>query len=378
MRYIVLFLSVCSLLLAGCEDDYNYSAEFTEPQTLISPVPLQLDLASVQNVVFSWKGGGAADGGMLLYEVLFDKAGGDFSAPLYRTPSDLGGEPQLTLTHVTLNKLARMAGIKTGETGSLKWTVTASRGGVVKPAKTEGEIVLTRPEGLEVPEQLYLYGPATENGSEGQAFRLATDGVFVVYTILKADGEIYFAGDQTENAVKYYINEEGVLVEGTSATTVTKQEVPVRLTVNFNTKAMTIDTISAIRMIWGCSYNTIADLTYTGNGVFKAEDVAVEFVDPSRPGTNPPDWLSWIEERYYFIATVNGAEVCWGRMDGVSSERPVGGEPLSFYELGEFPWSQWDHLWKMSGNLDQKRCTVTINTNIEGLMVHQFSDVKPL
>lgn len=378
MRYIVLFLSVFFLLATGCEDDYNYSAEFTEPQTLISPVPVTLDLASAQNVVFSWKGGGAADGGMVLYEVLFDKADGNFSDPLYRVPSDLGGEPQLTLTHVILNKLARMGGIKTGETGSLKWTVKASRGGVVKQAKAEGEITLTRPDGLEVPEQLYLYGTAAENGTEGQAFRLASEGVFVVYTTLKADGEIYFASDRTEEAVRYYTDADGILVEGTSVTIVGKQEVPVRLTVNFNTKIMTIETVSAIRMIWGCSYSTIADLTYAGNGVFKAENVAIEFVQPDRPNTNPPDWLSWTEERYYFIATVNEAEVCWGRMDGISAERPVGGEPLSFYELGEFPWSQWDHLWKMSGDLDLKKCTVSIHTNLEGLMVHQFDHVRPL
>lgn len=38
--------------------------------------------------------------------------------------------------------------------------------------------------------------------------------------------------------------------------------------------------------------------------------------------------------------------MCWGRGDGVSAERPVGGEPASFYALYEFQWSQWDHLWK--------------------------------
>lgn len=378
MRHLALFLTVFSFLLTGCEDEYSYSAEFTVPQTLISPVPVQLDLTSTQNVVFSWKGGGAADGGILLYEVLFDKEDGDFSAPIYKTPSDLGAEPQLTMTHVMLNKLARLSGIKTGQTGTLKWTVKASRGGVVKEAAATGEVTLTRPEGLELPEQLYLFGTASENGAAGQPFRIASDGIYVVYTTLKADGNIYFAGGVTEDDVKYYVNGDGVLTEGNATTEVTKQDVPVRLTVNFNTKAMTIETVSAIRMIWGCNYNTIADLTYAGNGIFKATGVAIEFVQPDRPNTNPPDWLGWTEERYYFIATVNGVEVCWGRMDNVSAERPTGNESLSFYELGEFGWSQWDHLWKMSGSLDVKRCTVTINTNIEGLMVHQFSDVLPL
>ena len=30
--------------------------------------------------------------------------------------------------------------------------------------------------------------------------------------------------------------------------------------------------------------------------------------------------------------------MCWGRGDGVSAERPVGGEPASFYALYEFQW----------------------------------------
>ena len=98
----------------------------------------------------------------------------------------------------------------------------------------------------------------------------------------------------------------------------------------------------------------------------------------SRPETNPPGWLNWIEERYYFIAKVNGTDKCWGLRDGVSAERPLGSETASFYELIETPWSQWDHLWKMSGSLDMKKCTITINTNKNGLMIHEFSNIQPL
>lgn len=70
--------------------------------------------------------------------------------------------------------------------------------------------------------------------------------------------------------------------------------------------------------------------------------------------------------------------MCWGRHDSVSPERPVGGEPLSFYALYEFNWSQWDHLWKMKGSLDRTRATITINTNADGLMIHTFTNVTPL
>jgi hypothetical protein len=70
--------------------------------------------------------------------------------------------------------------------------------------------------------------------------------------------------------------------------------------------------------------------------------------------------------------------MCWGRKEDVSPERPTGDEPLSFYEINEFEWEQWEHLWKMSEDLDYTTCTITINTNIQGIKAHQFSDVEPL
>ena len=151
-----------------------------------------------------------------------------------------------------------------------------------------------------------------------------------------------------------------------------------RITVDFNSLKMTVDEIQpVVRCIWGASYEDIAQLQYVGNGKFVGEGDII-FLDPSRPESNPPSWLGWIEERYYFIAVVNGAEMCWGRGDDVSAERPVGGEPDSFYSLYEYSWSQWDHLWKMSGGLDNKHATITIDTNKNGLMMHTFTNVVPI
>lgn len=368
--YLIVFALI---LLAGCQDAYEFNPGFSVPTVFHSPESVQVDLTSTRNIVFSWEGGKAEDGGIVLYEVLFDKESGDFSQPLYFSKSDMGANPQLTLTPVVLNKIARSAGTKIGESVRLKWTVKASRGGVVKMAEGEGKITVTRPL-EEIPEQLYLYGTATENGgSAGVQFRMVSDGVFVIYTRLAA-GTLLFADSMEEEAVYYALDDSGKLIEGHEGVEVAGYEVPVRLTVNFNTKKMTIDQISGIRMIWGASYTTIANLSYTGNGVFEAPDTKIVFLGPGRPDT--PDWCGWVEERYYFIATINGVEVCWGRMDGISTERPSDNESPKFYELGEFAWSQWDHLWKMGGNLDLKTCTVAIQTNLDGLMVHQFNNVR--
>ena len=84
-------LWICSALLAmvSCQEDYELNTDFAVPTELSSPASIQLNVSSPTPVVLSWSGGGAADGGIVLYEVLFDKADGDFSKPLATVKSDL-------------------------------------------------------------------------------------------------------------------------------------------------------------------------------------------------------------------------------------------------------------------------------------------------
>lgn len=374
-------LLICSVFLAlvACQEDYEMNADFTVPTELDSPASVQLDVTSSAPVKLSWSGGGAADGGIVLYEVLFDKADGDFSKPLATMKSDLGALPNLSITHAAINTIARNAGIRPQETGTIKWTVNASKGGIVKRMDKEATITVTRGEGIDnIPTELYLCGSAIENNEQGGIpFRLVEEGVFQIYTKLSA-GTISFKSALTGETFSYYIDETSKLREGDGEMTVAASEEITRLTVNFNTMGMTTDKIgSSVRCIWGASYGNIAILEYAGNGKFIGEG-DIRFLDPSKPESGAPDWLTWIEERYYFIAKVNGNDMCWGRADDVSPERPVGGEPASFYALHEFQWSQWDHLWKMKGCLDYTHATITIDTNADGLMIHTFTNVTSL
>lgn len=379
LSYKTAYLCTAVLLLAACQEKYSLNTAFTVPDKLSSPESVILDVTSGTPVTLSWSGGGAEDGGIVLYEVLFDKESGDFSAPLYTTQSDLGAEPTLTITHAQLNTIARNAGIAPEQTGRIKWTVTASKGGVVKATDLSAWITLTRGEGIDnIPETLYLSGTgAAESTGAGVPFRRVEEGVFQIYTTL-SDGSVSFKSGNGSDAFVYYADETGKLKEGDGVYDVASSDKVVRMTVNYNTLSVTMDEIEkSVRCIWGASYADIAVLDYAGNGKFVGEGDIV-FLDPSKPETNPPSWLTWIEERYYFIATVNGVEMCWGRADDVSAERPVGGEPASFYALYEFAWSQWDHLWKMSGSLDGKHATITIDTNADGLMIHTFTNVTSL
>ena len=363
------------LSLVSCQESYELNTDFSVPTELSGPSSLVLDVTSATPVVLSWNGG-AADGGIVLYEVLFDKQGGDFSKPLAVMKSDLGAMTTLSLTHAAINTMARNAGIKPEATGSLQWMVKASKGGDVKSSEQVGTLTVTRGEGIDnIPTQLFLYGSGAEN--MGQAFRTVEEGVFQIYTKLN-DGVVNFKSGTTDDAFTYYVDATGKLKEGGSTTDVEASTELSRVTVDFNTMSMRIDAIGAqVRCIWGATFNNIAVLNYIGNGRFQGEGDII-FIDQSRPDTNPPSWLSWTEERYYFIAKVNGSEVCWGRHDSVSPERPVGGEDPSFYALYEFGWSQWDHLWKMAGNLDNKHATITIETNKDNLFMHTFTNVRSI
>lgn len=93
--------------------------------------------------------------------------------------SDLGAATSLSITHAAINTIARNAGIYPLETGDIKWTVNASKGGVVKRTDKVATITVTRGEGIDnIPAELYLYGSATENsGQGGIPFRCVEEGV---------------------------------------------------------------------------------------------------------------------------------------------------------------------------------------------------------
>ena len=268
-------LWICSVLLAmvSCQEDYELNTDFAVPTELSSPASIQLNVSSPTPVVLSWSGGGAADGGIVLYEVLFDKADGDFSKPLATVKSDLGAATSLSITHAAINTIARNAGIYPLETGDIKWTVNASKGGVVKRTDKVATITVTRGEGIDnIPAELYLYGSATENsGQGGIPFRCVEEGVFQIYTKLSA-GNISFKSATTGETFSYYIDDSSKLREGEGETAVAASEEVTRLTVNFNTMAMTTEKIgSSVRCIWGATFGDIAVLEYAGDGKFVGE-----------------------------------------------------------------------------------------------------------
>src|SRR5471030_1853729 len=121
---------VAIAVFASCKkNNYPLNSSVTPVTSLTAPtdqssISLQPTGASI---VFQWNASTTQATSMVLYEVAFDKAGGDFSHPVYKILSDGSGvQTQATVTQDTLNKVASYAGIASSSTGTLKWAVFAS------------------------------------------------------------------------------------------------------------------------------------------------------------------------------------------------------------------------------------------------------------
>ncbi len=366
MKKTLLFISAVALAaVTGCQK-YEFNTDFSMPTELQAPPTVQLDVTSSETIVLSWNGGGAEDGGIVLYNVLFDKEGGDFSAPIATMQSDLGARNTLTLTHAQVNTLAREAGVKPNEAGSFIWTVSASKGGVTRTFDGSAELKVVRGEGIDnIPQTLFISGTAALE--EGQEFRAAENGLFVIYTEI-GSGTIKLTSEKN-GGFTFYADAEGKLNEGTGEYTVSEAPATglARITVNFNTLKFTMEPVGkSVRAIWGATFTNISVLEYSGNGNFKG-DGHIVLLGPGREGT--PSWCSWVEERYYFIAQVNGGDACWGSTYAQATT-PDGTE--GFFDIAEYTWSQWEHLWKMDHALDLQDAEFTIYTNKDNKMTHSI------
>lgn len=365
-----IFGALAAILALGACQKYELNTEFSMPTELSCPSSVDIDVTSTQTILLSWQGGGAADGGLVLYEVLFDKQGGDFSEPIYCCKSDLGAGTQLSLSHATLNIIARKAGIAPNQSGTLIWTVKGAKGGVSKTFDGFQNLKITRGEGIDnIPEHLFINGTAALEA--GQEFRNSEEGVFVIVTQIGA-GKINFCSEKGGSGNLFYVDEAGKLNEGSESYNLNKapESGLARITVNFNTLGYKLEEIGTqVRCVWGADKDqfTLATLEYQGDGTFVG-DGDVTFLGPGREGN--PSWCSWVEERYYFMAMVDGKELCWGSNLGGNAYTPDGSE--EFYYMSEHEYSQWDNLWKMDHAFDNCHVTFTIYTNKDNHWTHSY------
>lgn len=232
LKNIMLFAAgALTLGFTACEEDgQDLNFNIQPGNELYTPAAnASVNLDQGLNTSFEWAPSVAEDGGYITYEVLFDKADGDFSAPIAVKNSQLtGSKASLSISAKELNEVAALAGIENAKTGQIKWTVRAGKGlfqqtytqanvltvsriNLVDPLPTA---ITLKGEAVEDPEGIslipaYLDGKALGAGVY-ECFTKISDGEFTVvdeldrYYSLKSNGRIKHIvdGSSTANSMK--------------------------------------------------------------------------------------------------------------------------------------------------------------------------------
>lgn len=384
------FFIVATLTFLSCnEEEYQLQTEIVETGSLESPAMNETVTIDTQNgtpVTFSWTPAKSADGGLVLYSILFDEEGGDFSDPIFTTRSNRNGSAtSYTISAARLNEIAAEAGISQLETGNIIWTVEATSSYNREMFPGNSTVSVVRPEGLAIfPDFMYVFGPATEaeNQENGVAFKeiqsnlpheTIEPGMFESITRF-TPGEFYIADSRNpEEATYYYINEEGKIREGMEPSTFEMPEGVYRIRMDLSKATISFEEISNIELYILASGVTKAQLTYVGNHTFESTEGFFDFLVPGGP--EAPSWLGWEEERYKFkfmlnqetqsyLGSFHTSDMNGSLVQGLNAynARPDGGQPEYYYNtyfLGpdaEF----WQGAWKFPSHLNGVPFTVRI------------------
>jgi len=361
-RILVLLLSFAGLggLLMQCSKvGRDLDVTISPVQNLFAPndnLAVTLQPATSAVVVFQWDQARAQDGTLVLYEVAFAPANGDFSKPVFKMPSDQNGvQAQATISHKDLNRIAALAGAGSMGTVNLKWTVQASRGINVQTTAASRTITLTRPAGFDViPNSVFLTGSATEAGTDvtkALAMKSIAPGVYEIYTSLKA-GTYNFTDGATTTAKTYSIN--GVNIREGGSATVTGAQQPVRIRLDFANAAATVTQIQEMGFWYSNQNSVIFTLDYAGGGQWRAANKAIKL-----------DAVPWgKEDRYKFqMKTSTGGTAGVEQMGSANSDNspPNAQTPPTYFYLFPIQPSQWDYSFKFPGGIDGKTADINVS-----------------
>jgi hypothetical protein len=357
---LLLLLMLVGLLASCKKDEKALDDTITPVSNYLTPADnsfYKLDPASNAAVTFEWSQARAADGTLVLYEVVFDKDGGDFSKPVYTTVSGTNGlDTKLTLSHGDLNKIANLAGIASQAQGKLKWMVNASKGLNVVPGTTSRTMTVERPAGFSViPGNLYLSGSGTEGGatlSQALPFKRLSAGVFELYTKL-SPGDVKIVDATTGTPTNYYINGTKLL-QGATTTNPTSTTGVYRMTLDFNNGSAVLTEIQSVGL-WVSAQNKVTvTLPYKGKGLWEIDQTPIAFFQ-----------FSWgRDERYNFIFTEKDmAGNVMARQYGstvANNVPPTATTAASYFYLVPVPTNQWDNTFKFIGTADGKNVDILV------------------
>lgn len=370
------FIASLLLILAACTDTMgDPDNTLTEVKALVEPMDgksIELLPAASASEYFEWEHAAITGGGPALYQIAFDRTEGDFSKPVYLTYSSNNGfNNNVTLTHKQLNKIVGLTGVGPSGTGSIKWTVFASKGTKAVKAMQENTLIITRLAGFpeeEIPVDLFVTGEASEGGidaAKAHKMKAVSTGEFEVYTKLTAGKPFYFISATSGTPLRFSIV-DGLLKKGGTSSVAT--DGVYRITLDFNTGASTLTLVTRMSFYFSPEGKILFDLPYKGYGVFEA----LATVTFKQEG-----WGR--DERYKFRmfvkedgGTAEEKELEWGTLNQTDS-RPTATSPESYYYLQLLNPTQWDNKWKLMGDFDGNPAVYTIYLQADKPYTHSIT-----
>ena len=178
-------------------------------------------------------------------------------------------------------------------------------------------------------------------------------------------GTYRFVNRTTGTPTSYQI-EGTFLKEGDGAASPAASPKVYRLELDFNNAAVKISEVVKVGY-WFAPRNAIeAELAYSGDGVFRAENVPVEFRQES--------WGR--DERYKFRMTLkaeDGTEFTedWASVNRDNS-RPSATTPAAWYNVFKQEVNQWDYTFKFPTEADMKNVNMILSFNPDAAYNHQI------
>lgn len=352
-------LAACAALLSAtsCTDDMDWKdSSVTSVKSFYEPADqkaVELQASATASLFFEWESAKGQDGGSPLYEVLFDLPGGDFSNPIYKVVADNNGvRNYATISHKTLNSIGAKAGLGSGETGSVIWSVVASRGINTSPVVAQRTLTITRLLGFaEIPSSVFLTGEATEGGvdlSKAVACTSAEADVFQAYTRLTGGKSWRIVSSRDGSGMTFYVNDNSI-VEGEGQTVA--EDGVYRITLDFSIASVKMQKIDKVEFFFSPTNSTLFELPYAGGSIFTGSGT-VNFTQES-----------WgLDQRYKFLMTYgDGSQTMWGADSGIDNAPGSASPSDSYFYAYEWPLTQWDQKWKLNDEFNGMPITTSLH-----------------